>query len=251
MAEILTQATLTVHELSKQYGRKPVVRKVSLSLDSGQIIGLLGPNGAGKTTMFYMIVGFIKADSGSILLNNEDVTDLPMYRRCRLGLSYLPQEPSLFRKLTVEHNIRLVVETRTDLTTSQKDDQVEYLLSEFGLDAVRRQYGYTLSGGERRRTEIARSLGTNPRFLLLDEPFAGIDPKAVYEIKKLIKKLSSQGIGILITDHNVRDTLAITHLSYIIHEGNILASGNREELLRHEDARRIYFGEDFSEGEMV
>ena len=251
MDDSVRQGTLSVQDLSKRYGRKSVVRGVSLSVNSGQIIGLLGPNGAGKTTMFYMIVGFIKTDSGSILVNNEHVTNLPMYKRSRLGLSYLPQEPSLFRKLTVEHNIRLVVETRSDLSSEEKDDEVEQLIHEFGLDAVRRQYGYTLSGGERRRTEIARSLGSNPLFLLLDEPFAGIDPKAVYEIKKLIKKLSERGIGILITDHNVRDTLAITHVSHIIHEGTILASGKRADLVKHEEARRIYFGDDFTASDSI
>ena len=246
MADV-KKATLQVNNLAKRYGRKLVVKDVSLAMESGQIIGLLGPNGAGKTTMFYMIVGFIRADGGSILLNNQDVTQLPMYRRSRLGLSYLPQEPSIFRKLTVEDNLKLVVETREDLDKQEKNQVVEQLLEEFGLSAVRKQYGYTLSGGERRRTEIARSLGSNPLFLLLDEPFAGIDPKAVYEIKRLVRALADKGIGILITDHNVRDTLSITHQSHIINEGEILASGKRDELLQNADARRIYFGEDFSE----
>ncbi|MDX9939078.1 MAG: LPS export ABC transporter ATP-binding protein [Sphaerochaetaceae bacterium] len=250
MGEQTVKATLEVTHLAKQYGRKLVVKDVSLSMESGQIIGLLGPNGAGKTTMFYMIVGFIKADAGSILLNNRDVTELPMYRRSRLGLSYLPQEPSIFRKLTVEDNIRLVVETRSDLDKDEKRDVVENLLEEFGIASIRKQFGYTLSGGERRRTEIARSLASNPRFLLLDEPFAGIDPKAVYEIKRLVRKLAEKGIGVLLTDHNVRDTLSITHLSHIIHEGEILASGRREELLQNDEARRIYFGDDFTEGEL-
>ncbi len=250
MGEQTVKATLEVTHLAKQYGRKLVVKDVSLSMESGQIIGLLGPNGAGKTTMFYMIVGFIKADAGSILLNNRDVTELPMYRRSRLGLSYLPQEPSIFRKLTVEDNIRLVVETRSDLDKDEKRDVVENLLEEFGIASIRKQFGYTLSGGERRRTEIARSLASNPWFLLLDEPFAGIDPKAVYEIKRLVRKLAEKGIGVLLTDHNVRDTLSITHLSHIIHEGEILASGRREELLQNDEARRIYFGDDFTEGEL-
>ncbi len=247
----MVNATLQVEHLAKRYGRKLVVKDVSLQMESGQIIGLLGPNGAGKTTMFYMIVGFIKSDHGKILLNNQDVTKMPMFRRSRLGLSYLPQEPSIFRKLAVEDNLKLVVETRDDLTKKEKHETVETLLEEFGLTSIRKQFGYTLSGGERRRTEIARSLASNPQFLLLDEPFAGIDPKAVYEIKKLITRLADKGIGILLTDHNVRDTLAITHESHIINEGEILASGKRNELLQNVEARRIYFGDDFTEGDMT
>ena len=243
--------TLRVNNLAKRYGRRTVVKDVSFSMEAGQIIGLLGPNGAGKTTMFYMIVGFIAADHGEILLNDFNVTKLPMYRRSRLGLSYLPQEPSIFRKLTVENNLKLVVEARSDLSKGEKRDLIATLLEDFGITAVRRQFGYTLSGGERRRTEIARSLGSNPKFLLLDEPFAGIDPKAVYEIKQLISKLAQRGIGILLTDHNVRDTLSITHSSYIINAGEILASGKRADLLANEEARRIYFGEDFYDGDHV
>ncbi|MCK9286895.1 MAG: LPS export ABC transporter ATP-binding protein [Sphaerochaetaceae bacterium] len=241
--------TLQVEHLVKSYGRKTVVKDVSFAMESGQIIGLLGPNGAGKTTMFYMIVGFINSDEGTILLNNLDITKLPMYRRSKLGLAYLPQEPSIFRKLTVEDNIRLVAEAREGLDKAAVSRIVESLLEEFGLINVRKQHGYTLSGGERRRTEIARSLACNPKFLLLDEPFAGIDPKAVYEIKLLIKALAKRNIGVLLTDHNVRDTLAITHQSYIINEGEILASGGKADLLANEEARRIYFGEDFSGGD--
>ena len=248
----MAKATLQVENLKKRYGRKTVVKDVSLQMESSQIIGLLGPNGAGKTTMFYMIVGFIKSDGGRILLNGRNVTSLPMYSRSRLGLSYLPQEPSIFRKLTVEDNLKLVIETRDDLSRSEKRDNIESLIEEFGLQGVRKQFGYTLSGGERRRTEIARALASNPLFLLLDEPFAGIDPKAVFEIKRLIQTLASRGIGILITDHNVRDTLEITHESLIINEGEVLASGKRSDLLRNEEARRIYFGDDFSrEGELT
>ena len=180
MDDLRQRALLQVTDLTKSYGRKQVVNHVSLSVTSGQIVGILGPNGAGKTTMFYMIVGFIRADGGSIQVNGEDITRLPMYRRSRMGLSYLPQEPSIFRKLTVENNIRLVVETRADLTRDEKEQEIQRLLDEFGLHAVRSQYGYTLSGGERRRTEIARSLGSNPHFLLLDEPCPVIEPKAVY-----------------------------------------------------------------------
>jgi len=247
----MDNSILQVENLTKRYGRKLVVNEVSLQMESGQIIGLLGPNGAGKTTMFYMIVGFIKSDKGRIFVNKQDVTKLPMFKRSRLGLSYLPQEPSIFRKLTVENNLKLVVETREDLTKAEKNITVETLLDEFGISSIRKQFGYTLSGGERRRTEIARSLASNPRFLLLDEPFAGIDPKAVYEIKRLIIALANKGIGVLLTDHNVRDTLAITHESHIINEGEILASGKRTELLQNAEARRIYFGDDFTEGEMV
>ncbi len=214
-------------------------------MDSTEVTGLLGPNGAGKTTTFYMIVGFIKSNGGKIVLNEENITKLPMYRRSRLGLSYLPQESSIFRKLTVEDNIRLVVQTREDLDKGEKKDLVESLIQDFGIDKVYRQYGYTLSGGERRRTEIARALASNPKFLLLDEPFAGIDPKAVYEIKQIIRKLSEKGIGVLLTDHNVRDTLEITTCAYIINEGNILVSGTKEELINNEMAREIYFGRDF------
>ncbi|MDK2859549.1 LPS export ABC transporter ATP-binding protein [Sphaerochaeta halotolerans] len=238
---------LEVRNLAKSYGKKEVVKDVSFSMHSGQIIGLLGPNGAGKTTTFYMIVGFLKAKKGTILLNGEDVTELPMYIRSKKGLAYLPQEPSIFRKLSVEDNIRLVAQTRRDLDHSEQEERVEQLLQEFGIEEIRSQKGYTLSGGERRRTEIARSLASNPQFLLLDEPFAGIDPKAVFEIKQLIKALAAKGIGILLTDHNVRDTLSITSCSYIINAGTILVSGGKQELLSNQIARDIYFGQDFGE----
>ncbi|HPE92912.1 MAG: LPS export ABC transporter ATP-binding protein [Sphaerochaeta sp.] len=246
MADNFT-SVLEVRNLAKAYGKKEVVKDISFSMQSGQIIGLLGPNGAGKTTTFYMIVGFLKAKTGTILLNGEDITELPMYQRSKRGLSYLPQEPSIFRKLSVEDNIRLVAQTRRDLTKSQQEDRVEELLVEFGIENVRKQKGYTLSGGERRRTEIARALASNPQFLLLDEPFAGIDPKAVYEIKVLIRILAGRGIGVLLTDHNVRDTLSITSCSYIINAGTILVSGGRDELLSNQIARDIYFGQEFGE----
>ncbi len=239
---------LSVDGLVKKYGRKTVVNHLSFSMESGQITGLLGPNGAGKTTTFYMIVGFIKANGGKISLNESDITNLPMYRRSRLGLSYLPQESSIFRKLTVEDNINLVIQTRGDLDKTGKKELLESLISDFGIEKVRKQYGYTLSGGERRRTEIARSLATSPRFLLLDEPFAGIDPKAVYEIKQIIKELSRRGIGILLTDHNVRDALSITTCAHIINEGEILISGTSDELINNETAQEIYFGHDFARG---
>ena len=242
--------TLAVEALTKKYGRKQVVKGISFSMENGSITGLLGPNGAGKTTTFYMIVGFIKSNGGKILLNGENITFLPMHKRSKLGLSYLPQESSIFRKLTVEDNIKLVVQTRSDLSKSEKKELTESLMEEFGISKLRKQYGYTLSGGERRRTEIARALATNPKFLLLDEPFAGIDPKAVYEIKQIIRKLKDQGIGILLTDHNVRDTLEITTCAYIINEGNILVYGTKDELINNELAREIYFGNDFMKEEI-
>lgn len=236
---------LRVEHLSKFYGKKHVVKDISFTMESGDITGLLGPNGAGKTTSFYMIVGFIKANGGKIIINDENITSLSMHERSNLGLAYLPQEPSIFRKLSVENNIKLVLETQKNLTRQQKKEKLEALLSDFGIARVRKQYGYTLSGGERRRTEIARALATDPKFLLLDEPFAGIDPKAVYEIKQIIRGLAASGIGILLTDHNVRDTLEITTTAHIISDGEILVSGSREEVLANEMAREIYFGSDF------
>ena len=239
--------TLQIEHLRKVYGKREVVKDISFSMEGGQIIGLLGPNGAGKTTTFYMIVGFIANNGGKISVNGIDVTDMPMYRRARMGVSYLPQEPSIFRKLSVEDNIRLVAETRSDIDRKRKEEIVRGLLRSFGLTHLARQKGYTLSGGERRRTEIARCLATSPRFLLLDEPFAGIDPKAVYEIKQIVRSLARLGIGILLTDHNVRDALSITTCSHIISDGNILVSGGKQELLANEIARDIYFGESFEE----
>lgn len=230
--------------LSKFYGKKHVVKDVTFSMSGGEITGLLGPNGAGKTTSFYMIVGFIKANSGKILLNGEEITHLAMHERSKRGLAYLPQEASIFRKLTVEDNIKLILEEQK-ISRDEKKRRLEELLVRFGIDRVRRQYGYTLSGGERRRTEIARALATSPKFLLLDEPFAGIDPKAVFEIKEIIRQLASDGIGILLTDHNVRDTLEITHSAHIISDGSIIVSGTREELIENEMAREIYFGSSF------
>ena len=238
---------LQIEHLRKVYGKREVVKDISFSMQGGQIIGLLGPNGAGKTTTFYMIVGFIANNGGKISVNGIDITDQPMYKRSRLGISYLPQEPSIFRKLSVEDNIRLVAETRKDADRRRKEEIVKGLLKSFGLTHLARQKGYTLSGGERRRTEIARCLATSPRFLLLDEPFAGIDPKAVFEIKQIVRSLARLGIGILLTDHNVRDALSITTCSHIISEGRILVSGGKQELLANEIARDIYFGESFEE----
>lgn len=237
--------TLKVEHLKKTYGKRNVVKDISFEMQGGQIIGLLGPNGAGKTTTFYMIVGFITNNGGSISLNGIDITNEPMYKRARLGISYLPQEPSIVRKLSVEDNIRLVVESRPNTDPKKRDAIVQGLLRSFGLTYLAKQKGYTLSGGERRRTEIARCLATSPRFLLLDEPFAGIDPKAVYEIKQIVRSLAKLGIGILLTDHNVRDALSITTCSHIISDGSILVSGGKNELLANEIARDIYFGESF------
>lgn len=238
-------AELKAEHLSKFYGKKHVVKDVTFSMNSGDITGLLGPNGAGKTTSFYMIVGFIKANGGAVIVDGHDITNMPMHKRSKMGLAYLPQEASIFRKLSVENNIRLVLETQKNLSKTEKEEMLEKLIDDFGIQKVRKQYGYTLSGGERRRTEIARSLATSPKFLLLDEPFAGIDPKAVHEIKQIIRRLADSGIGILLTDHNVRDTLEITTRAHIISEGEILVSGTKEELLNNEKAREIYFGRDF------
>ena len=212
---------------------------------NGEVVGLLGPNGAGKTTVFYMIVGFIRATRGQIYLDKSNITSQPIYMRAREGISYLPQEASVFRKLSVEKNIWAILETRKDLSRHQKKEKLNQLLQDLGIESIRKQPAYTLSGGERRRTEIARSLAIDPRFLLLDEPFAGIDPIAVNEIKKIVQRLSGNGIGVLITDHNVRDTLEITQRSYIINLGEILVSGPKEELLENELARNIYLGHDF------
>jgi lipopolysaccharide export system ATP-binding protein len=237
--------TLGVTELRKRFGRKEVVRGVNFSMHNGEVAGLLGPNGAGKTTIFYMIVGFYRPSEGYVSMDGIDITAKPMYRRARQGIAYLPQEASIFRKLTVEQNIRAILESRKDIDKAAKKDRLEKLLNEFGIDHIRKQYGFTLSGGERRRTEIARALATEPKFLLLDEPFAGIDPIAVYQIKQIIRHLAVQGIGILITDHNVRDTLEITTEAFIIADGNIVARGDRDEILANEMVRQVYLGSEF------
>ena len=238
--------TLTVKDLHKSFGRKNVVKGVDFSMQTGEVLGLLGPNGAGKTTTFYMIVGFYKPTAGDIFLNNQQITKLPMYKRARLGISYFPQEPSVFKKLTVEENIWSILETRKDLSFKEKKQQLEELIEEFSIGRIRKQYAYTLSGGERRRTEIARSLAIEPKFLLLDEPFAGIDPIAVADIKGMIALLAKRGIGILITDHNVRDTLEITDRAIIVSTGQIMIQGSKQEILESEVAREIYLGKDFS-----
>jgi len=240
-----TVHTLGVSNLYKSFGKKSVVKGVSFTMKNGEVAGLLGPNGAGKTTIFYMIVGFYQPTAGIVLMNDTNITELPMYRRARMGIAYLPQEASIFRKLTVEQNIWAILESRQDINLNQKKERLESLLSEFNIGRIRKQFGYTLSGGERRRTEIARALATEPKFLLLDEPFAGIDPIAVYEIKQIIRQLADKGIGVLITDHNVRDTLEITNEAFIIADGNIFAHGDKDVILNNEMVRKVYLGSEF------
>lgn len=241
----LKKSILRVDNLHKYFRKKHAVKGVSFSMEQGEVVGLLGPNGAGKTTSFYMIVGFYKPNKGNIYLDDTILTGLPMYKRARAGISYLPQEASVFRKLSVEQNIYSILQTRKDITEAQKHERLEFLLDEFGVTKNRKQPAYTLSGGERRRTEIARALAIEPKFLLLDEPFAGIDPIAVHDIKSIIRLLAKQGIGILITDHNVRDTLEITDRAYIIGQGEIVEQGSKEKILNSEIARKIYLGEEF------
>ncbi len=230
--------------LVKKYGRRTVVKGVSLHVAQGEIVGLLGPNGAGKTTTFYMTVGFVKPTDGRVFLDDVDITDLPMYQRAKRGIGYLPQEPSVFRKLSVEDNIRAVLEM-TDLNRTEQKEKLEELIDEFSLGKVRKSYGDTLSGGERRRTEIARALATSPKFILLDEPFAGIDPIAVEDIQYIVAKLKTKNIGILITDHNVQETLSITDRAYLMFEGDILKAGTAEELAADEMVRKVYLGQSF------
>ena len=232
--------------LTKDFKGRKVVRDVSLEVVSGEVVGLLGPNGAGKTTCFYMIVGLIGADAGSLTLDQKDITALPMHRRARLGVGYLPQEPSIFRKLTVEQNIMAILETRPELNEEQRQHKLEQLLQDLHITERRNTLGISLSGGERRRAEIARALATEPAFILLDEPFAGVDPISVIEIQHLIRHLQERGIGVLITDHNVRETLKICHRAYILSEGAILTAGTPAEVLANEDVRRVYLGDDFS-----
>lgn len=235
---------LKAQNLLKSYAGKAVVKDVSLNLKQGEIVGLLGPNGAGKTTSFYMIVGLIKPNSGSIFLDDREITKFPMYKRAQNGIGYLAQESSVFRKMSVEDNIHSVLQM-TDLSKKEQNDKVESLLDEFGLQAIRKSRGDLLSGGERRRTEIARALATNPSFILLDEPFAGVDPLAVEDIQKIVRDLTKKNIGILITDHNVQETLAITDRTYLMFEGSILKDGKPEELASDEMVRKVYLGKNF------
>ena len=241
----MTRASLETHNLRKVYRGRAVVKDVSLSVAQGEIVGLLGPNGAGKTTTFYMVVGLTPPDRGEVLLGDTDITELPMYLRAQRGISYLPQEASVFRKMSVEGNLLAVFET-LDLNRAERQRRTELLLREFGLEHVRKSPGYTLSGGERRRVEIARALAIDPLFILLDEPFAGIDPIAVLDIQGIIRHLKDMGIGVLITDHSVRETLTITDRAYIINNGEILRSGTPEELSSDAQVRKIYLGEEFS-----
>ena len=235
---------LKASNLVKSYSGKNVVKQVSVELNQGEIVGLLGPNGAGKTTSFYMIVGLIKADAGNIYLNEKEITNYPMYKRAQNGIGYLAQESSVFRKMSVEDNILSVLELR-DLSKKDQIEKTESLLNEFGLKEIRKRRGDLLSGGERRRTEIARALATNPNFILLDEPFAGVDPLAVEDIQKIVRDLTKKNIGILITDHNVQETLAITDRTYLMFEGKILRHGSPEDLANDEMVRKVYLGKNF------
>lgn len=239
-------ATLSANQLHKRYRRRTVVDSVSLSVKAGEIVGLLGPNGAGKTTCFYMIVGLIKPDKGAIWIDDREVTDFPIHVRARLGIGYLPQEASVFRRLTVSQNLLGVLELRPDLTPGQRDLISVELLQEFGLTPLADQPAASLSGGERRRLEIARALALEPRFILLDEPFAGVDPISILDIQKIIRHLSDRGIGVLITDHNVRETLGICQRAYIINQGRLLTSGTPEAILAHPQVREVYLGEHFN-----
>lgn len=242
-------STLTVRGLQKSYGARQVVRDVSLQVESGEVIGLLGPNGAGKTTSFYMIVGLVPSDAGQIQLDGVEISRLPIHRRAVMGLSYLPQEASVFRKLTVEDNIRAVLELQQDngksLSKAAIQERLDTLLAELQIEKLRHNQALSLSGGERRRVEIARALATNPRFVLLDEPFAGVDPIAVIEIQRIVRFLKERSIGVLITDHNVRETLGICDRAYIINQGAVLASGRPDDIIENESVRRVYLGEHF------
>jgi len=236
---------LSIQNISKRYKFRDVVKGISLEISSGEVVGLLGPNGAGKTTAFYMIVGLIAADKGRILLDGKDITPLPMHRRASMGLGYLPQEASIFRKLTVEQNVLAILENRDDLDRNGREEELELLLDELHVGHVRTSLGISLSGGERRRVEIARALAVKPRFVLLDEPFAGVDPISVLDIQRIIRHLSDRDIGVLITDHNVRETLGICGRAYILNEGTLIASGTPDEILENQHVREVYLGQEF------
>jgi lipopolysaccharide export system ATP-binding protein len=238
-------SSLVVSDLAKQYQSRQVVKQVSLTVDSGEVVGLLGPNGAGKTTSFYMIVGLIACDQGQIQLNGTDVTHHPLHARAQLGIGYLPQEASVFRKLTVADNLLAILQTRADLNPQQQQQKLDGLLSELHISHIRNSLGMSLSGGERRRVEIARALATEPKFILLDEPFAGVDPISVLDIQRIINHLTERGIGVLITDHNVRETLGICHRAYIMNAGEVIAQGTPEMVLKDSHVRDVYLGQDF------
>lgn len=237
--------TLQARNLAKSYNGREVVKDVSITVESGQIVGLLGPNGAGKTTCFYMIVNLVQADRGKVLIDDEDISRLPMHGRAKKGIGYLPQEASIFRKLTVADNIMAILETRRDLNRAQRHEKLEELLNEFHIQHIRDSLGMALSGGERRRVEIARALAAEPSFILLDEPFAGVDPISVSDIMDIIRQLKARGIGVLITDHNVRETLAICEKAFIVGGGHIIAEGTPEDVLASEQVRKVYLGNDF------
>ncbi len=240
-----TKSQLSCRELKKVYKKRVVVKSSTVHVNQGEIVGLLGPNGAGKTTTFYMIVGLISPDGGEVFFNDQNITSMPMYKRARLGVGYLPQEPSVFRKLTVEENILSVLQF-TSLSKKDQKERTEQLLKDFNIAHIRKSTGFSLSGGERRRTEIARALATEPKFILLDEPFAGVDPIAVEDIQNIVSHLKDRNIGVLITDHNVHETLSITERAYLLYEGDILMQGTAEELASSEQARKLYLGEKFS-----
>lgn len=239
-------STLHIQQLSKKYKTRQVVKNISLELAAGEIVGLLGPNGAGKTTSFYMIVGLIRCDSGKILFDDIDITTLPVHARAQLGISYLPQEESIFRKLTVADNIMAILELRKNLTKTQRHDTLQQLLKEFHIEHLHNILGISLSGGEKRRVEIARALAIEPKFILLDEPFAGIDPISVIDVKRIISHLRARGIGVLITDHNVRETLDICERAYIVNEGQIICEGSPTDILNNKQVRAVYLGEEFN-----
>ena len=245
MVDTVATPRIETRGLIKDYGKRRVVNKVDVHVSAGEIVGLLGPNGAGKTTTFYMVVGLVPATEGKVFLSDDDLTDLAMYRRARLGIGYLPQEASVFRKMTVEQNIRAIAETMP-FSKAQREDCVEQHLEDLGLTHLAEQKAYTLSGGERRRLEISRALVTNPKFILMDEPFSGVDPISVNEVQKIIVQLKEKGIGVLITDHNVRETLAIVDRAYLLHEGAILAEGSSEFLINDPGSREFYLGENFN-----
>ena len=236
---------LVATDLAKSYKSRDVVKKVSLEVSSSEVVGLLGPNGAGKTTCFYMIVGLVPCDKGSIKLDDRKITSLPLHARARLGIGYLPQEASVFRKLSVQDNIMSILQTRSGLSKEQQNEQLEHLLDELKIQHIRESLGMSLSGGERRRVEIARALATDPKFILLDEPFAGVDPISVIDIQRIIGQLTHRGIGILITDHNVRETLGVCERAYIMSEGHLLAQGTPEEILQNQQVKQVYLGEGF------